>query len=126
MTIDAGLFKGASVGDYVWFDANKNGIQDAGEAPFAGMKVVLQQKDGAGYVSVPGTGTVATDASGKYTFKDVIPGQDYRVVFDLGFSKVIATVKDAGNDETLDSDSDSDGNTALFGLVVNQDKTDLT
>ena len=32
LTWDAGLYQKASIGDRVWLDANKNGVQDSGEA----------------------------------------------------------------------------------------------
>ncbi|MEZ4605645.1 MAG: SdrD B-like domain-containing protein [Deinococcales bacterium] len=35
----------ASLGDRVWKDANKNGIQDAGEAGVAGVVVTLWSDD---------------------------------------------------------------------------------
>ena len=31
-SVDAGFYEKAEIGDRVWLDANKNGIQDAGEA----------------------------------------------------------------------------------------------
>lgn len=34
------------LGDKVWNDANKNGIQDAGEFGIPGVKVILKDKDG--------------------------------------------------------------------------------
>ena len=30
-SIDAGLYRYASIGDYVWQDVNSNGLQDSGE-----------------------------------------------------------------------------------------------
>lgn len=125
LSIDAGLFKGATVGDYVWFDANKNGKQDAGEAPFAGVKVNLQEKQGANYTPVPGTSEVTTDSNGQYTFTNVIPGKDYRVVFNLLAANVIATKKgstDDGATDANDSDANIAGETELFDLAVNEDK----
>ncbi|MBK6977570.1 MAG: hypothetical protein IPH28_11130 [Cytophagaceae bacterium] len=32
-TLDAGYFKPAKLGDYVWEDKNYNGVQDSGESP---------------------------------------------------------------------------------------------
>ncbi|MBK9994334.1 MAG: hypothetical protein IPP01_10210 [Saprospiraceae bacterium] len=37
-TIDAGFYQQASLGNYVWFDEDKDGVQDANEV---GMKMVL-------------------------------------------------------------------------------------
>ena len=38
-TIDAGLVELVSVGDYVWWDTNRDGLQTAGEVPVAGITV---------------------------------------------------------------------------------------
>jgi hypothetical protein len=45
-TVDAGLYKLASVGDRVWLDTNKNGMQDSGEAGVCGVKVKLLDANG--------------------------------------------------------------------------------
>ncbi|HEY4376567.1 MAG TPA: SdrD B-like domain-containing protein, partial [Acidimicrobiales bacterium] len=50
------------LGNYVWFDANHNGIQDAGEKPIPGVKVTL-----AGATGVP-LATAVTDSTGQYWF----------------------------------------------------------
>ncbi len=51
------------IGDRVWFDGNRNGIQDADEPPLAGIVVTATRADG--------TGTplrTTTDADGAYLF----------------------------------------------------------
>jgi protocatechuate 3,4-dioxygenase beta subunit len=73
-TIDAGFYKKASLGDFVWNDTNADGIQDAGEAGIAGVTVNLL--DASGNVA----GTAVTDANGNYNFADLIPGT-YSVQF---------------------------------------------
>ena len=72
--LDAGLYKTASIGDRVWFDANGNGSQDAGEAGVGGVKVNLYNGQGAVVASA------TTDASGNYLFSNLVPGNYY-----LGF-----------------------------------------
>ncbi|MCG8482859.1 MAG: hypothetical protein MJA31_06080, partial [Clostridia bacterium] len=42
-TIDAGYYRTASLGNYVWNDLNLDGIQDTGEPSVAGVTVVLKQ-----------------------------------------------------------------------------------
>ncbi|MFD8491937.1 SdrD B-like domain-containing protein [Amycolatopsis sp. NPDC059657] len=106
------------VGDFVWVDTNRNGLQDSGEAGVPGVKVTL--KDGAGKdVGTPKT----TDAQGKYLF-DKLPDGDYTVCFDVAnLPKAVAeykpTKKDAG-DDTKDSDAGADGCTAK--TTLNADK----
>jgi uncharacterized repeat protein (TIGR01451 family) len=72
--IDAGFFSTAGLGDRVWFDTNRNGIQDAGETGVQGVSVVL--RSGAGVVA-----TQTTDANGNYFFGNLAPGQ-YTITFD--------------------------------------------
>lgn len=48
------------LGDKVWNDANKNGIQDAGEFGIPGVKVILKDKDGNFLEKTE------TNANGKY------------------------------------------------------------
>jgi uncharacterized repeat protein (TIGR01451 family) len=88
----------AELGDFVWLDANENGIQDAGEAGVAGVLVTLNDCSGA-FVDSQLTG-----ASGDYLFTLLEPGC-YQVVFDLpdGFA---FTTRDAGADDSVDSDAD--------------------
>ncbi|MBK9994325.1 MAG: hypothetical protein IPP01_10165 [Saprospiraceae bacterium] len=46
-TIDAGLYQPASLGNYVWEDLNKNGIQEAGEPGVNGVAVLLKNSAGS-------------------------------------------------------------------------------
>ncbi len=90
----------SSVGDYVWLDANADGIQDEGESGVAGVKVELFKADGQA------AGVTETDADGHYLFKDLIAGDYYVVVTPMansgefiGFSPM-----HQGDDLTKDSD----------------------
>lgn len=71
------------IGDRVWFDANRNGIQDAGEPPLAGIVVTATRADGTGTPL-----TTTTDANGNYLFdsRDANPLElltDYVISFEL-------------------------------------------
>lgn len=52
-----------TIGDYVWYDENRNGIQDAGESGIA--EVTVNLKDSSGSVIA----TTATDLTGHYQFR---------------------------------------------------------
>ncbi|NBB22423.1 hypothetical protein GVN20_23925, partial [Runella sp. CRIBMP] len=111
LTVDAALYspKG-SIGDYVWKDADNDGVQDATEAPVAGVIVQLLQ----------GTTVVATDttdASGLYLFSN-LSSDSYQVKIltaSLPAGCVISTQKDLGGDDTKDSDIDP---TTGLSLVI--------
>lgn len=107
----------SSIGDTVWFNTNKNGIQDSGEPGVANFPVKLTGTDSDGNaVSLATT----TDAHGKYLFAGLQSGH-YQVTFDpagLSASQRF-TVKGAGSDDTVDSDGDqTTGQTAMITLGV--------
>jgi hypothetical protein len=87
-----------ALGDLVWYDLNRNGIQDVGEPGIQNVTVLLQ--DDVGNVIATST----TDAAGFYGFSGLLPGS-YRVRFVLpsGYS---FTMLHAGSDDTRDSDAD--------------------
>jgi len=88
------------LGDFVWFDANANGIQDAGEAGISNVTVRLL--DGSGNALGP---TVTTDANGKYLFANLVAGA-YAVQFVTPTGYVL-TPADQGADDAKDSDADT-------------------
>lgn len=46
MTWDAGIIQtSGSIGDYVWFDKNKNGIQDEENTGISDIRVILERND---------------------------------------------------------------------------------
>jgi protocatechuate 3,4-dioxygenase beta subunit len=113
LTWDGGLFQYASVGDYVWNDADADGIQDAGETGLEGVTVNLYQADGTLL------GTTQTDTAGLYLFDQLLPG-DYYLEF-LPLEGFVFSVEDAIADEQLDSDADIvTGLTNVFTLISGQ------
>ncbi|WEK59752.1 MAG: SdrD B-like domain-containing protein [Candidatus Microbacterium colombiense] len=83
-----------SIGDYTWWDHDRDGVQDAGEPPVAGVTVEL--RDAGGTI----VATTITDASGHYAFTDLQPDTDYTVDFGrpAGASFTTARVGDASSD----------------------------
>jgi large repetitive protein len=104
-----------SIGDYVWIDANDNGIQDAGEKPVKGVKVTLWSNN----AGVPGSiiTTATTDINGLYLFSG-LNGGGYFVQFDpltLPDSLNLSNKPNTGSDA---SDSDADPATGFTQLVT--------
>jgi protocatechuate 3,4-dioxygenase beta subunit len=106
-TYDAGLFRYASVGDYVWEDSNANGIQEPGEHGKENVTIRLNGISGSGEtISL----TKVTDSDGEYIFTNLAPGV-YSLSADVpsGFS---FSASDQGSDDTKDSDG-------IEGVVTN-------
>ena len=101
------------IGNRVWFDADRDGIQDAGEPGIPGVTVTLS----------PGTADsaqVTTDADGEYYFTGLTPDTEYTLTFDYSAADIsglasygVTSVDDiywtqqgAGDDDTVDSNVD--------------------
>jgi hypothetical protein len=123
--IDAGLYQpglptptatpsptpiGGEIGDRVWNDLNRNGVQDTGEPSLEGVTVDLLNSCSGSSVY----GTLTTSNSGQYIFRDLPAGQYLvRVTAPNGlvFSPQNAIADDGG-----DSDVDSNGITPCISL----------
>ena len=88
----------AAVGDRVWIDANRNGVQDEGEENLAGVNVTVTPPAG----SDEQARTATTDADGKWRIDELTPGVEYTVSFELpdGYKATDALV---GEDRGVDS-----------------------
>ncbi|MEV4776667.1 SdrD B-like domain-containing protein [Microbacterium sp. LWH12-1.2] len=125
LTIDAGIVPEVlcTVGDFVWLDADRDGIQDQGEAPVAGVTVELLNAEGAVVA------TVTTDAAGAYLFDDIECGT-YRVRFTIPEGNTFTTPT-AGDDTEVDSNPTPSDENPLVGVtpefeVTPENPEDLT
>ena len=99
---------GASLGDFVWNDANHNGIQDGGENGIANVHLQLYIKNSSGTLSP--VSDAYTDGNGLYTFANLAPGEQYRVRV-YRPNGYVFTAKDADFNDAIDSDAGSAGST---------------
>jgi uncharacterized repeat protein (TIGR01451 family) len=79
-TADFGFFYTGVIGDQLFYDTNGNGVQDGGELPTTvPVTVALFNDVDADGEFTPGIDTIVTvqqsDASGKYFFRNLPPGQ---------------------------------------------------
>ncbi|WP_076230892.1 SdrD B-like domain-containing protein [Paenibacillus sp. FSL H7-0331] len=115
LTVDAGFYKLAKLGDKVFKDVNENGIQDVKEEGVANVTVSLYLSDA---LAVP-VKTTVTDANGNYLFDDLEPGS-----YVVGFTAVNGysfTLKNEGTDRTMDSDVNNLGFTDPVVLLSGDD-----
>lgn len=107
----------ANIGNFVWMDSNRNGVQDSGEAGIADVTVQLWNGDRNQLLD-----STLTNASGSYTLQGPT-GTAIRVRAVLPNSQLRFSPKDAGGDDTRDSDIFPSGSelgfTASFTLASN-------
>ena len=118
MTIDAGIYKSACLGDRVWEDTNKNGLQDSGENGIKNVTIHLLNSNGDELNST------TTDTNGNYQFCSLNPG-DYKIKVDKPSDYEAFTTKDAGSDESKDSDVDNNGASDSVTLTSGDDNKDV-
>jgi uncharacterized repeat protein (TIGR01451 family) len=105
-----------SVGDYVWWDVNRDGLQSTDEPAAPGVKVTL--KDAEGNVLA----TTVTDAKGYYAFAGLVPGARYQIVFTAPTGAVFTT-DNVGNDKAIDSDAPATGKVAFVAPLSGANET---
>lgn len=106
-SVDAGLVSNpvpldSSLGNFVWYDDNRNGVQDGGELGVSGVGVELLNSSGGVLDST------TTDVNGLYIFTifpPAVPGSFY-VRFSSLPSNYYVTEQNQGGDDLLDSDVD--------------------
>lgn len=117
----------ARIGDTVWFDEDRDGIQDEDEAPlpYAIVKLVYAVTGEQVYDDFDRPYRVETGADGKYLFKGVYPGE-YKVVVTV--PEVYEATLANATDDSLDSDvlpAQGQYETDIFSVAGGDYKLDL-
>lgn len=112
----------ASLGDYVWYDDNRDGIFDNNEGGVSGVTVNLYK---CGETDIQESQD--TDLNGFYKFENLLPGMSYYVEFAPATlpGDYVFTTADQGGNDALDSDADANGVTACVTLSAGEYYVDL-
>ena len=102
-----------AVGDSVWRDDNRSGVQDAGESPASRISIQLLNIDGEVVAST------MSSPSGRYVFDNLQAGT-YSVRFAGVPEDFRLTPAAAGDQRAADSDPDYSGLTPPFTLAVGE------
>jgi uncharacterized repeat protein (TIGR01451 family) len=107
--VDTPVEVSGSIGDYVWNDVDRDGIQDSNESGINGVVVELY-KDGVLLDSTTTTNVPGTSKLGWYLFTALDAGDYIVKVADSNFASdavledYFVAVQNAGSDDTIDSD----------------------
>lgn len=115
------MLKGpARIGDFVWLDIDRDGIQDPGEIGIPNVMVIL-----SGNTNDPYADTTFTNANGIYLFNVPPPGT-YKVTFiPPAGTTLMLSPQNQGSNDALDSDADPVTFMTQFVFVTYGDE-DLT
>jgi len=120
LTYDFGYkAKSGILGDTVWYDANSNGLQDAGEPGLNGVTVYLagdMDNDGIAEIKLTATTTTTAGLRGQYLF-DNLPVGSFTVTVD-------PSTLPGGTTQTYDLDGTLDNKTTVK-LGASEKRTDL-
>ena len=125
--LDLGVVGTVQVGDRVWYDTDKDGLQGdpLAEPGAQGIHVALFGAESGTQVTVDADGNIvlpqATDIDGNYTFTNLVPGA-YYVRFDLsdlppGYVVTTPNVNNNGADADDSDAAPSTGETASSGFL---------
>ena len=108
-----------SLGDFVWYDIDENGQQDAGEEGIQGIEISLYEANN-GFIS-----STISDADGYYLFEGLTPGAYYITVESQIDSDMDFTMSNGGGNESMDSDIDPDTGKSdpvfIYGGICHED-----
>src|SRR5699024_5044967 len=110
-TLDFGFVRErVSVGDYVWVDENRDGLQDKTDTPIPGVVLVIVDENGDPVKDIYGNPVepTTTDENGFYIFENLPIDKTYTVRIDReksaeALKDYVPTLEEVGNDLSVDS-----------------------
>ncbi len=111
LSVDAGVYVPATLGNQAWVDNNRNNIFDGEDAPLAGVTVRLYRCDNTTQPLAAQT----TGSNGLYLFSNLAPGS-YRVEFSFPPSGIYERVLTNVGGDNADSDAGTNGFTDCYTL----------
>ena len=115
---DAGIFEPASLGNFVWHDADGDGIQDAGESGVGGVTVTIYDAQGNEVAHT------TTAGDGSYSFTGLKPGS-YTVAYTDLPADYVFSPQNAGVDDAVDSNPGANGITSSITLAPGANDTTI-
>ena len=127
-SFDFGFVEPVQIGNFVWIDANGDGLQDTTDVAIEGVTVSLFNKTTGAFIT-----DTFTDENGQYLF-DIAPNLDFTIKLDNPadylpggpLNGLSLTSQDVGGSDDLDSDGmDMGGVAAIMGIspATGQDLT---
>ena len=110
----------AGLGNFVWNDLDRDGLQEVGEPGVGNVTVTLTGGGTDAIIGTPDdtTASATTSGSGAYAFIGLVPGTQYRLTFSNLPSGYVLTQANVGGDDTIDSDANpANGQTTIVTLT---------
>ena len=106
------------IGDFTWFDENKNGLQDSGERGIENVEIKLYNEQG---IKIADT---TSDFDGKYLFENVLQGK-YYLTFEIDNNYKFTTPQLNADNGSKVVESGDIGITNVFELSPGEERLDL-
>ncbi len=117
-SLDGGLYQEKfCLGDLIWLDSNKDGIQDSNEGGVENITITLYSENGDTLA------TDITDSNGRYEFCNLDNG-NYSIRVDAPSGYTI-TSKNQGDNDSLDSDINPDDGKSDLVTISNSNNYSL-
>jgi hypothetical protein len=119
-SIDAGFLPLGSIGDFVWYDTNNNGVQDGGEGGVFGVTLNLYRIDVSNNSVFVSSTTTSID--GMYLFNNLVSGKYFvELGTNIPTNYEMGSIINAGSDD--EKDNDFDKNTRRSEIIQIDTKT---